>query len=132
MSGSLSINTLMDSTIRSNQNLSTALVDLGRYRRLLGKLIYLEVTRSNITFVVGLLSRYMQSPHYLHLDAACRVAQYLKGAPSRGFFYQPYSHLNIARYSDADQVDDLIDRRSISGYCTFMGCNLVICLVRSR
>jgi len=59
MLGSRPVGTLMDSVVRYDYKLGKALEDPSRYRRLIGKLIYLTVTRTNITFVVGVLSRYM-------------------------------------------------------------------------
>ena len=40
--------------------------DPKRYMRLIGKLIYLTVTRSNIIFDVGVLSRFMHQPREAH------------------------------------------------------------------
>jgi len=60
--GSEPIDTLMDLNICFDQNLGEPLADLRKYRRLIGKIIYLIVTRPDIIFVVGVLSRYMQSP----------------------------------------------------------------------
>jgi len=45
----------MDPTIRFDQNPGDAFKDLGRYRRLIEKFIYLTITRPDITFVVGVL-----------------------------------------------------------------------------
>ena len=39
---------------------SHTLDDPGRYKRLIEKLIYLSITRPNITFVVGTLSRFIR------------------------------------------------------------------------
>jgi len=99
-------------------------VDPGRYRRLIGKLIYLTVIRPDITFVVGLLYWYMQAPYQLHWDVTYHILRYVKGTPGRGLFYQPSSHLGIVGYSDADWAGNPIDYHSISG-CTFVGGNLV-------
>ena len=63
MSGSRPIDTLMDPAFRFDQNVGPAQTDPGRYRKLIGKLISLTLTRPDITFVVDLLSRYMQTPH---------------------------------------------------------------------
>jgi len=65
--------------IHFDQNIREPLADPEKYRRLVGKLIYLTVTRFDIIFVVGGLSQYMQS-----LIVACRILRYLKGAPSKG------------------------------------------------
>jgi len=53
----------MDLSVQFNHNLGDALADSGRYCRLIGKLIYLTATRPNITFAIGVLSQYMQTPH---------------------------------------------------------------------
>jgi len=45
---------------------SHPLDDPRRYRRLIGKLIYLTVTRPDITFTVGVLSRFMHEPREAH------------------------------------------------------------------
>ena len=53
-------------------------VDNSRYKQVIGSLMYLTATRPNIMFVVSLLSRYMEHPTELHLQAAKRVLRYLK------------------------------------------------------
>lgn len=38
----------------------------GRYRRMVGKLIYLTVTWTDITFAMGVVSQYMHTSHQPH------------------------------------------------------------------
>jgi len=40
-------------------------------------------------------------------------------------YYRPSSHLDIVGYFDADWASDPIDHRSTTGYCTFVGDNLI-------
>jgi len=84
----------MNPNIHFDQNLGESLADLEKYKRLIDKIIYLIVTRPDITFVVGVFSRYMQSLYQLHWTVACRILRYLKGALGKGLFYCPY-HLDI-------------------------------------
>jgi hypothetical protein len=59
------------------------------------------------------------------MDAVIRIIRYLKGCPGRGLLYTPHSHLQVEYYTDADWAGSLQDRRSTSGYCSFVGGNLV-------
>ena len=79
----------------------------------------------SITYAVGVVSQYMHAPHTSHFEAVCRILRYLKGAPGRGLLYQSSSTLSITGFSDADWAGSRSDRRSTSGYCTFVGGNLV-------
>jgi hypothetical protein len=100
-------------------------VDKGRYQRLVGRLIYLCHTRPDITYAVSIVSRYMHDPRSGHLDAVYRILRYLKSSPGKGILFKKNGHLNIEGYCDADWASCLDDRRSTSGYCTFVGGNLV-------
>ena len=62
--------------------------DANRYRRLLGKLIYLTVTRLDIVYAVSVLSQFMQEPRRVHWKGALRVLAYIKLAPGRGLIYR--------------------------------------------
>ncbi|KAL2329865.1 hypothetical protein Fmac_017446 [Flemingia macrophylla] len=53
--------------------------DSGRYRRLVGKLIYLTITRPDISFAVGVVSQFMQKPCMDHWNAVLRILRYIKG-----------------------------------------------------
>jgi len=76
--GSKPVDTYIDPNIHFDQNLGEPLANPGMYKRLIGKLIYLTVTRSDIRFVVGVLSQYVQSSYWLYWTA-CRILRYLKG-----------------------------------------------------
>ncbi|KAL6196490.1 hypothetical protein ACLB2K_032105 [Fragaria x ananassa] len=53
------------------------------YRCLVGRLIYLTITRPDITYSVHILSRFTHEPRQQHMAAALRVVRYLKSAPGQ-------------------------------------------------
>ena len=80
---------------------SHALDDSGRYRRLIGKLIYFTVTRSNITFTVDVLNRFMHQRKEVHWSATLKILAYIKGCPRKNLVYRKYGYVRISRYSDS-------------------------------
>uniref|UniRef100_A0A8R7UAT4 Reverse transcriptase Ty1/copia-type domain-containing protein n=1 Tax=Triticum urartu TaxID=4572 RepID=A0A8R7UAT4_TRIUA len=114
--------------IKQNHRLSSDAgtpVDRERYQRLVGRLIYMSHTRPDIAFDVSVVSQYMHDPKSAHMEAVIRILRYLKGCPGRGLLYRRQGDLQVECYTDADWAGSLDDRRSTSGYCTFVGGNLV-------
>ena len=104
---------------------SPMMADANRYRCLLGKLIYLTVTRPDITYAVSVLSRFMHEPRMVHWEGALRVLAYIKRSPGKGLIYRRHDPLRIEAYSNAGYVGDKGDKKSTTGYCTYVGGNLV-------
>ena len=104
---------------------SPMMADANRYRCLLGKPIYLTVIYLDITYVVSVLSQFMHEPLMVHWDGALRVLAYIKCALGEGLIYRRHDHLRIEAYSNAGYAGDKGDRKSSTGYCTYIGGNLV-------
>ena len=96
-----------------------------QYQRLVDRLIYLTITRPDISYAVILVSRFMHVPKVQHMDAVNRILRYLKGSAERGIWMRKNGHTSISAYTDVDWVGCPIDRRSTAGYCIFVGGNLV-------
>ncbi|XP_068328083.1 uncharacterized mitochondrial protein AtMg00810-like [Pyrus communis] len=101
------------------------LSDISYYQRLVGKLIYLTITKPDITYAVSLVSQFMQAPTEAHLNVVKRILRYLKGSIGRGIVMKNNGHTQIIAYTDADWAGNAIDRKSTTGYCTLVGGNLV-------
>jgi hypothetical protein len=119
------VDTPMDPNVKLLQNQGEPYPDPGRYRRLVGKLNYLTMTRPDISFAVSVVSQFLNSPCDSHWNALVRILRYIKGSPGKGLVYSDRGHTNIVGYSDADWAGDVNDRRSTSGYCVLIGGNLI-------
>jgi len=72
------------------------------YQRLVGRLIYLTITRPDITYSVHILSRFMHEPRQPHMAAALRVVRYLKSAPGQGLLLHSNNALHLRAFCDSD------------------------------
>ncbi|CAH9070946.1 unnamed protein product [Cuscuta epithymum] len=91
------------------------------YRRLVGRLIYLAVTRPDLAYSVHILSQFLQEPRQDHWDAALRVVRYLKGSPGQGILLRADSNLSLTGWCDSDRAACPLTRKSISGWIVFLG-----------
>ncbi|KAK2999903.1 hypothetical protein RJ639_023010 [Escallonia herrerae] len=101
------------------------LSDPGPYRRLIGRLVYLTITRPDICYAVHVLSQFMQSPRSQHWDAALRVLRYLKVAPGQGLFLPADSPLQIYAFCYSDWASCPLTQRSVTGYFVSLGNSLI-------
>lgn len=112
-----------------NQKLSKddgeAFDDTKLYRRLIGKLIYLTITRPDLCFAVQKLAKYTAAPRVPHYQALLKVLRYIKGTVSQGIFFSAKSSLQLKGFADADWGAFPDTRRSVSGYCIFLGDSLI-------
>ncbi|XP_068497827.1 uncharacterized mitochondrial protein AtMg00810-like [Phaseolus vulgaris] len=100
-------------------------VDQTKYRGLIGSLLYLTASRSDIMFVVCLCARYQANPKESHLKAAKRILKYIKGSTNVGVWYPSYSPMNLIGYSDSDFAGCKLDRKSTRGTCHLLGSSLI-------
>ncbi|KAL0439514.1 UNVERIFIED_CONTAM: Retrovirus-related Pol polyprotein from transposon RE1 [Sesamum latifolium] len=91
----------------------------------IARLLYLSFTRPDISFGAQQLSQFVHAPCHIHMDAAMHLVRYLKGCPVRGLFFPASNSLSLTAYCDADWASCTDSRRSLTGYCIFLGKALV-------
>ncbi|GKC74104.1 oligopeptide transporter 3, partial [Tanacetum coccineum] len=93
--------------------------------RLQGLIQYLTFTRPDISYAVQQVCLFMHDPREPHFSALKRILRYVRGTLSYGL--QLYSSMtsSLVAYSDADWAGCPSTRRSTSGYCVFLGNNLL-------
>ena len=90
------------------------------YQQIVRKLIYLVITRPDISFSVGMVSRYMQA----HMMIVKRILRYIRGTLEYGLLYSN-DKVSPTFFCDADWVGDKETRKSTSGYCCLLGSGVV-------
>ena len=95
------------------------------YRSLAGALQYLTFIRPDIAYAVQQICMHMHSSCMAHWNTLKRIIRYLQGTADYGLHLRSSSALSIRAYTDADWAGCSDTRRSTSGYCVYLGDNLI-------
>nr|XP_043619818.1 secreted RxLR effector protein 161-like [Erigeron canadensis] len=96
-------------------------MDSTKYRGMIGSLLYLTASRPDIMYSVCLCARFQENPKLSHYEAVKRIFRYIKGTMNLGLWYPKFSGVDIMCYADSDLGGSLVDRKSTSGVCAFVG-----------
>ncbi|GJZ54109.1 ribonuclease H-like domain-containing protein [Tanacetum coccineum] len=95
------------------------------YRSLAGSFQYLTFTRPDISYTVPQVCLHMHDPREPHFSALKRILRYVHGTLNYGLQLFSSSTTDLVAYFDADWAGCPTTRRSTSGYCVFLGNNLL-------
>ena len=91
------------------------------FRRIIGCLRYLTLTRPDLIYSVSYLSRFMSKPYSNHMIAAKRILRYVKGTIDYGLIYKSDKECELMGFCDSDYACDVDDLKSTSGLIFFYG-----------
>ncbi|XP_020270504.1 uncharacterized protein LOC109845645 [Asparagus officinalis] len=116
----------METKLKLGKDSEGTPVDVTEYRRIIGSLRYLTHTRPDITYAVGIVSRYMEHPTVLHRQVVKHILRYVKGTMSYGLVYKRgRGNEELVGFTDSDLAGDVDDRRSTGGMAFYLGDSLV-------
>ncbi|GAV77357.1 hypothetical protein CFOL_v3_20828 [Cephalotus follicularis] len=115
----------MELNVKYSGDSGNSIADPLLYRRLVGSLIYLCITRPNISFAVHTVSQFMQDLKHFHMAAVFRIIRYLRGHSTTGLFFPASNNTCLRAYADADWASCPDTRRSTTGWCMFLGNSLI-------
>ncbi|GKA27477.1 ribonuclease H-like domain-containing protein [Tanacetum coccineum] len=95
------------------------------YRSLAGALQLLTFTRPDISYTVQQICLYMHDPRDLYFHALKRILRYVRGTFDHGLQLHVSSTSQLTAFTNADWAGCLVTHRSTSGYCVFLGDNLL-------
>ena len=95
------------------------------YRSIAGALQYITLTRPEISYAVQQICLHMHDPRDSHFNLIKRILRYLKGTLDLGLTLHSSSSHQLVAYLDADWAGCPDTRRSTSGFCVFLGDNLI-------
>lgn len=88
------------------------LQNITEFQRLIGKLIYLTITRPYISYIVQVSSQCMHSPRKSHLNITMRLLRYLKSNLGKDINVSKSKNLILKSYVDVDWEKCLVCNRS--------------------
>eukprot|EP01018_Ginkgo_biloba_P024020 Gb_18985 [translate_table: standard] len=100
-------------------------VDVTLYRQMIGSLIYLTTTRPDISFVVSVLSRFLNSPKEPHWYATKRVLRYIKGTLNFNILLEKNLDFKLTRFTNSDWARSIDDWKSTTSYSFNLGSRAV-------
>ena len=112
-------------TLQKSESAFLSSSEVASYRRLVGRLLYLTVTRSDLAYSVQVLSQFIANPRADHLQAAYKVIKYLKASPGQGLFFAANTPLTLTAFCDSDWGGCKTSRQSLTGYCILFGNSLI-------
>lgn len=116
----------MDPKLQITKDEGGVLVNATLFRSLIGGFRYLVHTRPYVALAVGVVSRFMERPTQLHLNAAKRILRYIKGTLEFGLVYSKDDSSNVLTdYSDSDHAGYIEDRKSTDGMAFYLNESLV-------
>ena len=119
------LDTPLATTEKLSKYVEEKCADSTQYRRAIGGLQYIVLTRPEIAYAVNKLIQFMVNPLQPHWTTCKRVLIYLKETIDYGLVFKKSDCLDLIAYSDADWGSDPNDRRSTRAYCIYLGDNLV-------
>ncbi len=99
--------------------------DTTTYKRIVGSLIYMTITRPDLSNVVGVVSQFMQTSRKPHLDTVRHIFKYIKHILQCGIFYEAKNQLQVHGYIDDDWAGNVSNRRWTSGFMFSFGSGVV-------
>ncbi|OIW19116.1 hypothetical protein TanjilG_08916 [Lupinus angustifolius] len=118
------ISTPLEAKTKITQD-ATLLNDPSYFRGPVGALQYLTFTRPDLSFIVNYVSQFLHAPNTMHLKMVKRILRYVKGTIDIGLHFTSNATLDLFAFFDADWAGCPTTWRSTSGYCTFLGGNLI-------
>ena len=94
------------SGIGLEEGCSTPLVDSTLYRQLIGSLLYLTHSRPYLSYVVSVVSRFMQEPHELHWKQSKHILYYVQGTREFWIHYFFGAKLDLIGFTDSEWAID--------------------------
>ena len=126
MSGCNSTRVPMDPGNKLDTDKGGEPVDTTNYRKIIGCLRYLLHTRPDLSYSVGVASRFMERPTVMHLKVVKQIMRYLHGTINFGLVYVQSGHAgDLVGYTDSDHGSDLVKRRSTGGMAFYLNENLI-------
>ncbi|MCO5560150.1 hypothetical protein L7F22_013757 [Adiantum nelumboides] len=111
----------LDQNVKLRVDEGQVLEDVTMYQQIVDSLIYLTISRPDLSYLVGLKSQFMHLPRKPHLDVVRRTLRYVNATLDYGFFYEASTELQLSGFTDADWASSACDRRSTNGFMLSLG-----------
>ncbi|GKA33342.1 retrovirus-related pol polyprotein from transposon TNT 1-94 [Tanacetum coccineum] len=109
------IGTPMETKHKLDLDTNRTLVDATQYQSMIGSLMYLTSSRSDIVHATCLCARYQAQPTEKYLKEVKRIFRYLWGTANMGLWYTKDSGFKLTSFSDADHTGSHETFKSTSG-----------------
>jgi len=91
MTGCKPISIPLEQNVKLSANERDLVEDTTMYKHIVGSLIYMTITRPDLSYAVGVVNQFMQTPRKPHLDVVRRILRYIKHTLECGIFYEAKS-----------------------------------------
>jgi hypothetical protein len=78
MKGYTPISISLEQNVKLSADEGNLVEDTTMYRCIMGNLIYMTITRLDLSYAIGVVSQFMQTPQKPHLDEVRCILRYIK------------------------------------------------------